>query len=114
MINYGTLFAEYKKVIILGLQRGLARWIELIQWYNTEVFAWQNMQQKDDTNNSDVEEALQVQVDEDSDDNGLWNEISYINNNDDADADDRVRTMRKFRIRLIFLFKFIVLGTSCR
>lgn len=88
MINYGTLFAEYKKVIILGLQRNLTRWIELIQWYNTEVFAWQNTQEKDNTNNSDVEEALQV---DESDDNGLWNEISYINNDhDDHDADDQV------------------------
>ena len=98
MINYGTLFAEYKKVIILGLQRNLTQWIELIQWYNTEVFAWQNTQEKDNTNNSDVEEALQV--DEDSDNNGLWNEISYINN-DDADASDQVCPMRKFRIRHI-------------
>jgi hypothetical protein len=40
-IDYGKLFAQYKQIIILGLHRGQRRWIQLMQWYNAEVFGWE-------------------------------------------------------------------------
>lgn len=71
-INYGKLFAQYKQIIITGLQSTKPeRWIELLQWYNTNVFAWQTLRNDEDGDSSGIEEAF-------DDGEGDWNDISFI------------------------------------
>lgn len=73
-IPYGKLFAQYKQIITLGLTERQQKWIELIQWYNTQVFAWQDMNLKipNDDESSGVDEALKLG------DDGGWDEISFV------------------------------------
>jgi hypothetical protein len=74
-INYGKLFAQYKQIIITGLQSPKPeRWVELMGWYNNNVFAWQTLRQDEDGNSSGVKEAFEEGED--------WNEISFVIGND--------------------------------
>ena len=73
-IPYGKIFAHYKQIITLGLTERQQKWIELLQWYNTQVFAWQdiNLKVPDDDGSSGVDEALKLG------DDGRWDEISFV------------------------------------
>lgn len=77
-IPYGKLFAQYKQIITSGLTERQQKWIELIQWYNTQVFAWQDMNLKlaDDDESSGIDEALKPR------DDGGWDEISFVGDRD--------------------------------
>ncbi len=73
-IPYGKLFAQYKQIITSGLTERQQKWIELLQWYNTQVFAWQDISLKvpDDDGSSGIEEAPKLG------DDGGWDEISFV------------------------------------
>jgi hypothetical protein len=92
-IDYGKLFAQYKQIIILGLHRRQKRWIQLMQWYNAEVFGWEPVKKPSNADVSAIDEALND--DDDDDDEGErapgWDEISFAERNplnDDEQQDD--------------------------
>jgi len=89
-ILYGKLFAQYKQIITSGLIEQHQKWIELIQWYNTQVFAWQDMSLKipDDNGSSGVDEALKLG------DDGGWDEISFIDDTGGGGSSSAVQVSR--------------------
>ncbi len=58
-----------------GLVNGGQRWIDLMNWYNSEVFAWSDDEIRA-TEASTIEEALE----EDSGNDEQWNEVSFQGN----------------------------------
>jgi hypothetical protein len=109
-IDYGKLFSQYKQIIILGLHRGQRRWIQLMQWYNAEIFGWEPAKKNSNADVSAIDEALNDDDDIEDDDNEEdeqapgWDEISFAelnplnddeqqddgNPNDDLQGDNRV------------------------
>jgi hypothetical protein len=86
-IDYGKLFAQYKQIIILGLHRKQRRWIQLMQWYNSEIFGWEPAKKDSNADLSAIDEALNDNGDDgdDEDEQGQqapgWDEISFAERN---------------------------------
>ena len=89
-IPYGKLFTQYKQIITSGLIEQHPKWIELIRWYNTQVFAWQDMNLKipDDDGSSGVDEALKLG------DDGGWDEISFVGDAGGGGSNSAVQVSR--------------------
>jgi hypothetical protein len=102
-IDYGKLFAQYKQIIILGLHRGQRRWIQLMQWYNAEIFGWEPAKKERNADVSAIDEALNDDDDDEDERAPGWDEISFAernplnndeqlddNTNDDSEGDNQV------------------------
>lgn len=102
-IDYGKLFAQYKQIIILGLHRGQRRWIQLMQWYNAEIFGWEPAKKERNADVSAIDEALNDDDDDKDERAPGWDEISFAernplnddeqlddNTNDDSEGDNQV------------------------
>ena len=92
-IDYGKLFAQYKQIIIVGLHHRQRQWIQLMQWYNAEIFGWEPAKKDSNADVSAIDEALNDD-DDDGDDNNEderapgWDEISFAERNPDNEQQD--------------------------
>ena len=89
-IRYSELFSQYKQVIIRGIVEGKQKWMDLMAWYNAEVFGASDSETGTEGDVSRIEEALDDDGDDgddgdgDGDDNDSnvlnWSGISYLDN----------------------------------